>query len=218
MSHAVPPNQRTLHLGMYPDAVAFKKIDGALARPLRAIALHRTDLLFCQHAVKKLLEASLQPLEDVVHHALWVAAIAQYFKCFGSSKSRGQLSAAKVFKSHPQALPVFQYFQALRDMHIIHDENAYSMSFVGIALNPGTDQTKIAGVVSLALNADSSDDSHVRSFSELIRATLDWVEAKREQLQTMLASEYEAKSYPQLEAMPDVSFQAPDAAQVMIAR
>jgi hypothetical protein len=218
MSQAAQPSHRALHLGMYPDAVAFKKLDGPMARQLRAIALHRTDLLFCQQAVEKLLEASLQPLVEVVHHALWIAAIAQYFKCFGSSKSRGQLSAAKVFKSHPQALPVFQYFQALRDKHIVHDENAYSMSFVGFALNPRADQTKIAGVVSLALNADSSDDSHVRSFSELVRATLDWVEAKREELQSMLASEYEAMSYPQLEAMPEVSFKAPDAAQIAIPR
>jgi hypothetical protein len=91
------------------------------------MTLHLSDLYFCEAALEQI--DRLDSRRGVIAEALWVAAIARYFKCFGSSQSRAQLSAKKILKSHPGAEEVFDYFKNLRDKHLIHDESALTQGF-----------------------------------------------------------------------------------------
>jgi hypothetical protein len=202
-----------LHIEGYPDAVAVKQIGDPIARQLQGIALHRFDLGYCRAALAELarLDRSTQPL---LAEALWVSSIARYFKCFGTNKARTQLSSQKVLKDHPGADKVFAYFRELRDKHIIHDENPYSQAFAGVALNAKDAEFKVADIISLAVNAFTVDDDHLRSFSQLAEVTLAWVDVKREELHTRLGKQYEQWRYEDLLALPDISYTAPTSDKV----
>src|SRR6476660_3379814 len=108
-----------LHIEGYPNAVGAKRIDDPIARQLQAVALHHFDLSYCCAALAELgrLDRAVQPL---LAEALWVSAIARYFKCFGANNARTQLSPRKIFKNQPGGEEVFGYFHDLRDKHIIH--------------------------------------------------------------------------------------------------
>lgn len=206
-----------LHIEGYPDAVALKQIDDVIARQLRAIALHRFDLNFCRESLADLtrLDRGAQPL---LAEALWVSSIARYFKCFGKNKARTQLTPKKVLKEHPGAEKVFAYFQDLRDKHIIHDENPYSQAFTALVLNAQGAKFKVADIISLAMNALTVDDDHLRSFSQLVEVTLAWVDAKRNALHNILGKEYEQWKYEDLLALPDISYTTPTSDKVGITR
>jgi hypothetical protein len=206
-----------LHIEGYPDAVALKRIDDPVARQLQATVLHYSDLRFCREALVALvaLERKSQPL---VAEALWVASIARYFKCFGANVSRTQLAARKVFKGEAGAADVFEYFQHLRDKHVIHDENAYSQSFTAVALNPKNAPFKIADVISMVMTASTVDDQHVESFSRLVCFTCDWVERKRDELHKLLGSRYEMESYQALMRMPNVEYRVPTSDKISVSR
>lgn len=210
---ALTQEGKTLRIEGYPDAIAFKRIEGKHAVRLRAMTLHDADLTRCWEALQAL--ASDDNAKDsILRDCLWIAAVALYFKCFGNSKARCQLDAKAVFKTQSSAMPAFQYFDALRNKHILHDENAYTQSFVGIVVNPVSNRYKVADVVSSGVDAITSDPSHVKSLSTLVNATRVWVAAERDRLHKMLADEYEAKPYEVLLAMPNVQIKVPTASQV----
>ena len=205
------------HIEDYPDAVALKRIETPIARQLQAVTLHQFDLTFCRDALAEI--ARLNRTENVtVVEGLWVAAIARYFKCFGDNKSRSQLSAKKIFKEHPGAEAVFAYFQDLRDKHIIHDENPFTQSFTGVAVNGPEAPYKVADIISLAFNAFTVDDAHLTQLTQLVDVTLNWVNAKRDELHNNLGREFEQWSREKLLALPDIQYTVPTANVVGVKR
>jgi hypothetical protein len=206
-----------LHIEGYPDAVALKRIDDPIARQLQATVLHCSDLRFCNEALAAL-SAIDRKSHSLTAEALWVAAIARYFKCFGGNKSRAQLSAKKVLKGEDGAEDVFVYCQHLRDKHFIHDENAYSQSFTAVALNPQDAPFKVADVISMVATASTLDEQHIESFARLARFTLSWVERKRDELHSLLGAQYERESYEALLNLTDVEYQVPTSDKVSVAR
>jgi hypothetical protein len=165
-----------LHIEGYPNAIALKRIDGPVERQLQDITLHANDLSFCSEACAHMRGLDREKQRFLLK-ALFVASIARYFKCFGDSESRAQLSPKKVLKNHPGAEKVFDYFLDLRRKHILHDENAYSQALIGIVLNPKDASAKIADVVSTAVTVLTLDDEHLQQFSNLVAVSLDWVSA-----------------------------------------
>lgn len=205
-----------LHVEGYPDAVALKRIDHPIACELQAIALHYDDLSFCR-AVLAQIDQLDRVKELLLVEALWVASVSRYFKCFGNSKSRTQLSSKEVLKAHPGAIDVFNYFKQLRNKHVIHDENAYSQSFAGIVLNSKQAQSKVADVISVAMNA-FLDDKHFVQFSQLVEVSLEWVTAKRDELHGRLWRIYEQWKYDDLLALPEIRCTVPLVKEVNVKR
>jgi len=206
-----------LHIERYPNAIALKRIDGPIERQLQDITLHANDLSFCSEAC-----AQIRDLDRDKHRfllkALFIASIARYFKCFGDSESRAQLSPGKVLKNHPGAEKVFEYFLDLRRKHIIHDENAYSQALIGIVLNPKDAPAKIADVVSTAVTVLTLDDAHLQQFSNLVAVSHEWVSAKRDELHRILAQKYERMRFEDLLALDDVKYTVPSTSQVHLKR
>lgn len=206
-----------IHIDDYPNTVALKCIDTPPARQLQAITLHQFDLSFCHEVLAEI--ARLDRVKDVlIVEGLWVSVIARYFKCFGSNKSRSQLSAKKILKSHPGAEAIFSYFQNLRDKHIIHDENPFTQAFTGVAVNGAGAPYKVADIISLAFNAFTVDDTHLVQLTQLVGVTLAWVNEKRDELHNILGRKYEQWSHQDLLALPDIQFTAPTADVIGVKR
>lgn len=205
------------HIEDYPEAIALKRIDTPIARQLQAVTLHQFDLVFCRDALAEIARLNMAENATVVE-GLWVAAIARYFKCFGSNKSRSQLSLQKIFKSHPGAEVVFAYFQDLRDKHIIHDENPFTQAFAGVAVNGLEAQYKVADIITLAFNAFTVDDAHLTQLAQLVDVSLTWVNEKRDELHNHLARDYEQWSHEKLLGLPDIQYIAPTADAVGVKR
>jgi hypothetical protein len=206
-----------LHIEGYPDAVAFKKIDDPIARQLQAITLHFNDLLFCHDALVELARLD-RAKQKLLVKALLIASIARYFKCFARNKSRTQLSSKKVLKNHKDSEKGFAYFQALRDKHIIHDENPYSQALTGVVLNPREAHFKVANVVSTAITVLTLDDDHLKQFSQLVEVTFAWVNSKRDELHKRLGETYEHMEYEDLLALPDIKYVVPSSKEVSVKR
>lgn len=196
------------HIEGYPDAIALKRIDTPIARQLQSLILNAHDLEFCRDALAEIGRLSHDENRLAVD-GMWVAVIARYFKCFGRNKSRSQLSAKKILRSHTGAETVFTYFQALRDKHIIHDENSLSQAFTGVALNHRAAPFKVADIIALAFNAVTIDQAHYTQISQLVAITLAWVYAKVDELHNQLGREYEQWSHDDLLALPDIQYTAP---------
>lgn len=205
-----------LHIEGYPDAVALKRIDTPVARQLQATTLHLSDLLFCEAALKELNQ--LVSRHGVTPEALWVAAIARYFKCFGNSGARAQLSAKKILKSHPGAEVVFIYFKDLRDKHLIHDESALTQGFTGVAVNGIGAKYQVADIIAMSFNAFTIDDAHLTQFSQLVNITLDWLRKKQKNLHNLLGAEYEKWARDDLLALPDITYTVPGSEAVRTKR
>lgn len=206
-----------LHIENYPDAVALKSIDTSIARQLQAVTLHEVDLIFCRDALAEITKLKRSE-NQIVFEALWIAAIARFFKCFSLSKSRSQLSEVKIFKDDAELKAVFAYFQNLRDKHVIHDENAYTQSFTGVAVNSADSPHKVADIISISLNAITVDEVRVARLTLLVDKTLKWVSAKRLELHNYLGKEYEGWSHERLLALPDIQFTVPGEGEVGIKR
>jgi hypothetical protein len=200
--------ENKFHIEGYPNAVAIKRLDDTDARILQAIVLHHFDLSFCNQALADLRHPS-KSIPTLHAEALWISAIARYFKCFGRNNARSHLSAKEVLKGHPGAEGVFRYFKALRDKHIVHDENPYSEAFTGVAINRKGERRKVADIIALAINAFTVDDAHLASFSPLVSVSLKWVADKQDELHKKLAQTWEKRGYEQLMALPDVCYTAP---------
>nr|MDP2192030.1 hypothetical protein [Rhodoferax sp.] len=195
------------HIEGYPDAVALKRIDTPVARQLQATTLHLSDLLFCETALEQLTQ--LESRHGVIPEALWVAAIARFFKCFGNSESRAQLSEKKILKSHAGAHDVFGYFKNLRDKHLIHDESALTQGFTGVAVNAVGAQYQVADIIAMSFNAFTIDDAHLVQFRQLVNVTLAWLRQKQEDLHNLLGAEYEKWARDDLLALPDITYTVP---------
>ena len=136
------------HIDGVPDAIKLIKLNGHNARRVADLALHRSDLEFAKECLARI-NKFLSPSDAVVRDALWSTAICQYIKCFGSSASRGQLSAEKIFKGDTLGLELHQYFKDLRNKHIIHDENDVAQCWPGAAINNGKKSYKVELIINL---------------------------------------------------------------------
>ncbi len=115
-------------------------------------------------------------------------------------------------------MDAFEYFQHLRDKHVVHDENAYSQSLSAVALNARQAAFKVADVISMSITASTIDEQHIRSMLQLVNHTFGWVERKRDELHNMLGSRYESLSYDELLNLPNVTYTNPTASSISVPR
>jgi hypothetical protein len=78
---------------------------------------------FCARILKEY-EASFIEYNDL-SIALWIAVVTKFISCFQYSAAREKLDRSEVYGSDPKALADFKLVSALRDKHIVHDENSH---------------------------------------------------------------------------------------------
>lgn len=145
-------------------------------------------------------------------------SITQYMKCFGSSASRGQLSAEKILKGAALGLEIHNYFKDLRNKHIIHDENDVAQCWPGAAINNGEKSYKIEKIITFSLTADTLLKESYSNLDKLITMSLDWVKDEYEKVCISLTSELETVPYQDLINRESVAHRKPEIDDVGIAR
>jgi hypothetical protein len=204
-----------LHLEGYDTAVALKMIeDDHLARQLCSLTLHGLDLDVAKQTLVKL-SATPEFFDDpLVTDALWYWPLVRYFKCFGRSKSRSPLDRNKVLGGDAAALRDFEFFSALRDKHVVHDENEYATCRSMLVINPEGAVDKIADVVSFPISFSTVSTERLEGLLRLVNMTLEWVDRKRDKLHLALWAKYEAWERAQLLALPDAKVKIPHSMNV----
>lgn len=197
---------KKLEINGYPDAVAVVEIEHEKTHYLKSLSLHKADLSIALTALEYFEQHNE---EKNLSEIIWYTAVARYFKCFKKSKSRQKLSYEFLFKNEPDAIPVFKYFEALRDKHLLHDENAYSQCHIGAIINRPDHPYKIGDIVSFTLNMETCDEQHFASFHKLVLFTYNWVLNECESIHYEISRSLEAKPYQSLINMKHLTFTAP---------
>ena len=197
--------------------VILKRADSEMARQLQAIALHELDLSFCRYCVTQLASVDYEKQSDLAE-AFWISCIARFYKCFGNSRARTQLSEQKIFKGKPKAQLAYKYFRALRDKHIIHDENPYSQGIVVVAINPPEAPDLLEKVFATTIHVYIINELELKRLSELIDSTYAWVREKRAELEKLLTETYSQWTREQLLALPDLTTTSPGLTDVYLSR
>ena len=188
------------------DAVSIVKIEGAHARRISDLALHTTDLQFALNCLDSI---PTHQENMTILSALWNSAIASFCKCFGRGV-RSQLSENKILKNKPaDAMTAFRYFKSLRNKHLIHDENSYSQSLPGAAINDGSKSYKIEKIICFKATGMTCTPDDWSNLRLLISDSLEWVNMEYEDLCNRLTQELERESYESLIARQLVTYKFP---------
>ena len=188
----------------------FKELSGPAACQLRAMALHEVDVSFCESALVALQDIDYND-ESTLAVALWTSAITKFFKCFTTNKSRVKLSQSKIFLQ-PELLAVFNYFLALRNKHIVHDENGFSNSHVVAAIR--SSERDLQSIFVTPVHVVTISEPEIGRLLNLARLTLRWIEAQKRDLQTILAAEFATLKTAEILTLPDWIISAPESDEI----
>jgi hypothetical protein len=195
------------HIDGFPDAVKAVAIGGKEANRLADLNLHRADLEFANECLDAINLAPEHPI--VIREALWRSAVVHFMKCFGTG-ARFQLAPEKLYKGQPpEALMAFRYFKALRNKHLVHDENSYAQSIPGAILNGGNNHYKIEKIICFAAIGETLEQANYGNLKLLIQKAREWVIAEFDALCERLTADLEKESYESLLARKAVTYAVP---------
>ena len=108
------------------DGLQSGQLAGHKAKKLADLSLHQYDMSFCARLLGEH-TSRLGGEYDDLSWALWIAVLTKFVCCFRDSGkgARSLLKEKKVYASNPKALQDFEWILALRNKHIVHDENTY---------------------------------------------------------------------------------------------
>ena len=204
--------------GDFPEAVRCGEIPETnhLVYQLKSLQLCNMDL-------QSIID-SLNMIKDVqnerIKEALFEYALVKFFKNFKSSSSRIKLNSDKILKDslkedeYIKAKKCFEYYDALRDKHVVHDESRYSESKVLAIINNQSSKILVPKVLVLGIDSVLTDDEHVQPLESLACISLQWVEKKIDELCNKLQEEYNNKTYDELMALDNAQYTAPITAEL----
>ncbi len=189
----------------FPDAERVVRLDGVLARSLAYMALHRADLEFADEC----LVAMNDQKSRVVRGALWRTAIVSYTKCFKKSSSRENLEPSAMFAADPVAAEEHLFVVAMRDKHVVHDDNLLSQSAPCAVINRVDADCKVEKIVCFAAISDFFGQEASSNLRRLISTALQWVEKSFDDRAVELTKQLEALPRETLLAMPSAEYRKP---------
>ncbi|RWQ24207.1 hypothetical protein [Mesorhizobium sp.] len=130
----------------------------------------------------------------------------KFFSCFGENKVVGPLSADRVFKGMPDALDAFNYWKAIRDKHLVHNES--EMSFMAPSLVLGS-LGEVQDILSLIFMPGLTDQAHLQLLYNLVAHTAKHVEEKVSALLPRLFEEANSMTAEERLALPQVTYSVP---------
>lgn len=131
------------------DALHTGYLTGPAASNVAALSLHHFDMSFCERVLKEHRDKFVEEYNDV-SLALWIAVVTKFMSCFQWARARPQLDAQHVYAGHPTALAGFELISALRDKHVVHDENSHYNAAAFAWLEPNGDVRHVAPFVVIA--------------------------------------------------------------------
>ena len=196
--------------------VIFKQINNLVAEQLQAMALHEVDLIFCRSCLSELDTLDYAKQSERAE-AFWISCITRFFKCFGKSKARSKLSATKIF-NNAESAEIFKFFRALRNKHIVHDENPFSDALVAIAINASEQGEPVIEVFASPIHLFLIGGAEIERLRLLVDTTFEWVTSRRIELEKKLTSEYSQWTRDRLLALPDLKVSPPNSSDVFVKR
>jgi hypothetical protein len=149
------------------------QLAGHKAKRVADLSLHQYDMGFCERLLQEHGPKLVGDYDDL-SRALWLAVLTKFVSCFRNSGqgARSLLKEKHVYASDPKALQNFAWILALRNKHIVHDENSYygASAFAWLEQNGGvravgamTYVTRIEpGVVEVMRNLVNLAREHIR--------------------------------------------------------
>lgn len=189
----------------FPEAAKAITFDSPRLKKLSHYWLHHLDLEFAAACLKDL--NSGKPIKATTSEALWRSALVHYFKCFGKSKSRSSLDAGRILKRTENGIVVHKQLKALRDKHIVHDENPFSSVTAGVILNRAGMRRKIAKVVCVSNHLQTLNQETWNHLRLLIETTNIWVMDQFDRLCENLTRELEQLDYRELMHMENMKIE-----------
>jgi hypothetical protein len=206
----------TVQLVDADQKVIFKRVDSHLVKQYQAIVLHEMDLQFCQSCLRELNSLDYNKQSERAE-AYWISCIARFFKCFGESKARSKLSASKIFKTNAESTTDYEYFRALRNKHVVHDENPFSDVLVAVAINASEQETSFVEIFATPIHFFTIK-SDLDRLENLVKKALDWITERRTQLEENLNVTYAQWTRTSLLALPDLTTTMPNRNDVFLTR
>jgi hypothetical protein len=185
------------HVEGFEQAAKLIRVDGPDARRLSDLCLHRNDLVLAAECLAAMNQVSEEP--HVLRTALWSSAIVHSTKCFGTSNARERLNPKEVYVNEPpEAHDSFEFFRALRDKHVVHDDNACAQSIPCAVLNKAESPYKIEKILCLTAQQVTLEQNTYANLKLLIEKALAWVISEFDICCELLTHELESKSYEEL--------------------
>jgi hypothetical protein len=201
------------HIDGFPDGVQVIEIKSPKAARARDLALHLSDLKFCQNALDRI--PANPNVDDITHLSLWRCAIYQFYKCFQHSESRTNLDSSKVLiGASVETRENFKFHKNMRNKHLIHDENSNSQVSVIAVLNDGSKPHKIEGVRAITMRFDDFGAQVVVNFKAVVNWTFDFVKREFDPLLQAIHTEFESKPLAELQKLPPPQDKVPTVAEV----
>jgi hypothetical protein len=217
--YAIRMVEDKFHIDGFPDSVKAISISGLLpnrSRELSSMPAHRLDLVFAKACLDFL--KSGQDIPPVLRDALWRSAIVHYCKCFGKSGSRRVLPYTKILPvmadAEAQPREIHKHFIALRNRHVVHDDNAWLQILTGAIIAAPGKGYHIEMIVSTSFQGQTLEQENFGNLYLLIEHALSWVGSRFDELSEEITAELEKVPRETLLAQPDMKYRAPEAHDV----
>ena len=213
----------SFHIDGFPDAVKLVSLDEVSpqrARELSQITSCRVDLVFARSCLD-LLRTTQKP-SSLVQAALWRGAIVYYCKCFAQRGPRRPLPFTKILPfmrdTEVQPREIHKHFMALRNKHIVHDENAWLQVLTGAVIAPPGKGYNVEKVICTTFEGQTLDSGGFGNLYLLIEHALAWVERRFDALCAEITAELEQLPRDTLLSQPALKYRAPEAKDVHVPR
>ena len=208
---------------------SFSQLLPAQSSQLSSLAGHRLDLAFAKTCLDLINAADANG-----QRALWRAAVIYYCKCFSQTTKRGtpdqaaeadQVSSAnrpgrkplhpnKVLRNDGQGQEIHRGFIALRDKHLVHDENGWLQAITAVAIASPDKNYSIERVICTTFEGNSLQPANLSNLSLLIEKALSWVSSEYDKLCVYITNELEKVARETLLSQPDVTYRAPGSDEI----
>ncbi len=202
MVFGIHRNENGLYIEGYPTAEKVVHVEFEQALELADLRAHQSDLKFAQEAVAFLIDRDRDTTNDVLARSAFIAAMVKYVGCFKASVRR-PLVANDIYGQSEGALRVFEYFDNLRNKHVLHDVNNYTTSQTGLVVRPTSTEARVIDAFSIVSNF-AIDEDHTRQLRQLIDFALAYVDGAAENKAQEVVGIGRLMSDGEIDALPNL--------------
>ena len=106
----------------FPTVARLGELSGENADCLKSYALHQYELNFCVLHIPDWGKFHSENILDLAD-AVFITIVSKLVSCFQHSKSRSKLDKNLVYGLNTELRNSFEYFENIRNKHLIHDQN-----------------------------------------------------------------------------------------------
>jgi hypothetical protein len=179
------------------DALKPGQLSGPIAQRVEALSLHHFDFSFCERILDEHHAKFVQDYSDL-SLALWIAVVTKFMSCFQKSEARPRLDPQKVYGSNSTAFQNFELLKALRNKHVVHDENSHYGATAFAWLEPNGDVREVGPMIAVA----RIDPTLVTMMRNLVKAAQDYIHVAMEDAGKALLAAVQAMSPEERATLP----------------